>query len=336
MRWLNPVRANSGYSSGFASNRSGRVLPVRFDGLGEVPGDWPRSAVTIGVFDGVHAGHRAIVERAREVASGQPVVAVTFDPHPIEVVRPGTHPLMLSSLDHRVRLLEQAGVDAVAVLPFTRELSQLSAEEFTTDVLARRLHAMVVVVGTDFRFGHRAAGTVDTLRELGGTLGFIVDAVDLLGDDPVTWSSTYVRQSVAEGDMVAARKVLMRPHRIEGVVVHGDHRGRDLGYPTANLDPIKHAAVPADGVYAGWLVRVSNGAETALPAAVSIGTNPTFGGVGRRIEAYVLDRGDLDLYDEHVAFDFAERLRPTLRFDSLDELLEQMAADVERTRELTS
>jgi riboflavin kinase/FMN adenylyltransferase len=308
---------------------------VRFDGLDEVPNDWPRSAVTVGVFDGVHAGHRAIVERARKAAAGQPVVAVTFNPHPIEVVRPGTHPVMLSSLDHRVQLLEAAGVDSVVILPFTKALSQLSAEDFAADVLAGRLHAMAVVVGADFRFGHRAMGTVDTLRELGKTLGFVVDAVELVGDDTVTWSSTYIRQCVADGDVAAARQVLMRPHRVEGVVVHGDHRGRDLGYPTANLEPIEHAAVPADGVYAGWLVRSPNESENPLPAAISIGTNPTFDGVGQRIEAYVLDHTDLELYDEHVAFDFAERLRATLRFDSLDALLDQMAADVARTRELT-
>jgi riboflavin kinase/FMN adenylyltransferase len=308
---------------------------VRFDGLDEVPSDWPRSAVTIGVFDGVHAGHRALIDRVRAAAAGNPVAAVTFDPHPSEVVRPGTQPAMLSSLDHRVRLLEEAGADAVVVLPFTKQLSQLPAEDFATDVLAGRLHAMAVVVGADFRFGHRASGTVDTLRELGQALDFVVDAVDLVGDDAVTWSSSYVRQCVTDGDVAAARTVLTRPHRIEGVVVHGDHRGRDLGYPTANLEPIEGAAVPADGVYAGWLVRSPNDAENPLPAAISIGSNPTFDGVGRRIEAYVLDLTDLELYGEHVAFDFAERLRPTLRFDSLNALLEQMAADVERTRELT-
>ena len=308
---------------------------MRFDGIDAVPDDWPRSAVTIGVFDGVHAGHRAIVERTRAAApAGTPVVAVTFDPHPSEVVRPGSHPAMLSTLDHRLSLLLGAGVDAVLVLPFTAALSRLRPDEFAEQVLASRLHASVVVVGANFRFGHRASGSVETLRDLGEKFGFQVEAVDLVGEDSVSWSSSYVRQCVLEGDVAEAQRVLLRPHRIEGVVVHGDHRGRELGYPTANLEPVPYAAIPADGVYAGWLVRDTQGLATTLPAAISIGTNPTFDGVGRRVEAYVIDRTDLDLYGEHVAIDFLERLRPTLRFDGVEPLLEQMAEDVARAREL--
>lgn len=311
---------------------------MHFNGLDEVPDDWPRSAVTIGVFDGVHAGHRAIIARAREAAhaDGLPVVAITFDPHPSEVVRPGSHPAMLSTLEHRLALLLRSGVDAVLVLPFTAALSRLTPDEFAEQVLAGRLHARTVVVGANFRFGHRAAGSVDTLRELGERLDFSVDTVELLGDDSLSWSSSYVRQCVLEGDVVEAGKVLQRPHRVEGMVVHGDHRGRELGYPTANLEATPYAAIPADGVYAGWLVRVPNGSEEALPAAISIGTNPTFDGVGRRVEAYVIDSTAIDLYGEHVAIDFAERLRPTLRFDGVEPLLAQMADDVAKARDITS
>ena len=179
-------------------------------------------------------------------------------------------------------------------------------------MLVDTLHAQAVVVGSNFRFGHRAVGTLATLEELGSTLGFVVDGVALAGADGVTWSSTFVRQCVAEGDVEAAAEALGRPHRLEGTVVHGDHRGRELGYPDREPRVTRHAAVPADGVYAGHLVRADG---TRLPAAVSIGTNPTFDGSERRVEAYVLDRDDLDLYGEHVALDLPHRLRDTLRFD---------------------
>ena len=320
---------------------------MRFDDVAEVPSDWPSSVVTIGVFDGVHAGHRALIDAARAQArqrAGAPVVAVTFDPHPNEVVREGSHPVLLATVDHRVRLLHDAGADAVVVLRFTPEFAHLTPEEFARRVLADRLHAAAVVVGGNFRFGHRASGTTATLAELGQRLGFDVVVVDLLtgpGDGgEVAWSSSYVRQCVKEGDVEAAAVVLGRPHRVEGVVVHGDHRGRELGYPTANLATTEHAAIPADGVYAGWLRRAPDpGArgDTAedpdrLPAAISIGTNPTFDGAQRRVEAYVLDRDDLDLYGAEVALEFVTRLRPTLTFDSVDALVVAIAEDVERTR----
>jgi riboflavin kinase/FMN adenylyltransferase len=317
----------------------------RFNGIDAIPGDWGRSVVCIGVFDGVHRGHRAIVNAARDLSMtvGGKVVAVTFDPHPSAVVRPDTQPLMLSTVDHRVALLQEAGVDAVLVLTFTADLASWTPSEFVDRVLVHGLHTAGVVVGEGFRFGHRAAGDVDLLTSLGESHGFVVEPVSLQvgsivehGDaGHVTWSSTFVRQCVLEGDVAEAARALDRPHRVEGVVVHGDHRGRDLGYPTANLAPVDHAAVPADGVYAGWLVRNATGPEhQALPAAISIGTNPTFDGQDRRIEAYVLDHHDLDLYGEQVAFDFVERLRPTLRFDDVDALLVQMSDDVTRAREI--
>lgn len=332
----------------------------RFDALSDVPDDLGRSVVTIGVFDGVHRGHRLIIARAQALAAklggrsgerpserasepGASVVAVTFDPHPSAVVRPDAQPRMLSTVAHRVELLGEAGADAVLVLPFDAEMASWTAAEFVDRVLVDRLSAIGVVVGEGFRFGHRASGDVDLLRQYGTQHGFTVDAVALdvgavidHGDQGhVAWSSTYVRQCVLEGDVAEAARALTRPHRVEGVVVHGDHRGRELGYPTANLDPVPQAAVPADGVYAGWLVRrPGSGAEKHLVAAISIGTNPTFDGDQRRVEGYVLDCHDLDLYDEHVAFDFAARLRPTLTFDGVDALLTQMADDVSKTRAL--
>lgn len=318
---------------------------MRYDDPSDVPDDGRRSVVCIGVFDGVHRGHRAVLSTARDIAdaSGARVVAVTFDPHPSAVVRPDTRPLMLSTVDARVALLEQAGADDVLVLAFTLDMASWTPAEFVDRVLVSALRAEVVVVGEGFRFGHRAAGDVPLLEKLGAERQFIVSPLAIEhgsvvehGDaGEVAWSSTYVRQCVLEGDVVEAARALTRPHRVEGVVVHGDHRGRDLGYPTANLEPVDHAAIPADGVYAGWLVRhLGSPAEERLPAAISIGTNPTFDGTVQRVEAYVLDRHDLDLYGEHVGFDFVERLRRTLKFDGIDSLVTQMADDVEHARRL--
>ncbi|HTY73453.1 MAG TPA: bifunctional riboflavin kinase/FAD synthetase [Actinomycetes bacterium] len=304
-------------------------------GLDELPASLERSVVTIGVYDGVHLGHRAILARARERADalGAPLVVVTFDPHPSEVVRPGTHPAMLTTLEHRARLLGEAGADAVLVLHFSVQLSRLTPAEFVQIVLVDRLRMVAVVVGANFRFGHRAVGTVETLADLGRELGFEVDGVELVGAGEVRWSSTYVRQCVAEGDTDEAARVLGRPHRVEGVVVHGDHRGRELGYPTANLLVTGPTSIPADGVYAGWLVRASG---DSLPAAISVGTNPTFSGAERRVEAYCIDEVGLDLYGEAVAVDFGPRLRDMVRFDAVEPLVAQMREDVDRARAITA
>jgi riboflavin kinase / FMN adenylyltransferase len=285
------------------------------------------SVVSLGVFDGVHRGHRLIVARAIVAARdrGLPTVVISFDPHPAAVLRPGSAPLMLTTLERRIALLRSIGADDVVVLPFTQELSQQSPTVFAQAVLRDALHAERVVVGADWRFGHRAAGDVALLREL----GFDVDGVDLLrGDDVV--SSSAIRAMVAAGDVVGAAAALDRPHLLEGPVVRGDARGRELGYPTANLAVDEGIAVPADGVYAGWLVR-DGGEGSRLPAAVSVGTNPTFDGTERRVEAYVLD-AELDLYDEFVVVEFVARLRGMVRFDSVDALLEAMARDVDATR----
>ena len=290
--------------------------------------------VTIGVFDGVHRGHQQIIGRAvaRAAELGVPSLVLTFDPHPSEVVRPGSHPPMLTSPTYKADLLEQLGVDVVCVLPFTEAFSRLDPDAFVHTVLVEHLHARAVVVGENFRYGARAAGDVAALTAAGRRFGFSVEGVPLLGsEDDTTWSSTYVRSCVLAGDVEGAALALGREHRVEGVVVRGDQRGREIGYPTANLQPLPWSAVPADGVYAGRLVR---GAEQ-LPAAISIGTNPTFAGLERRIEAYVLDFAG-DLYGERVGLSFTARLRETLRFDGVEPLVEQMARDVERARELTA
>ena len=290
--------------------------------------------MTIGVFDGVHRGHQQIIGRAVDQARalGVPSVVLTFDPHPSEVVRPGSHPPMLTGTHAKAELLDQLGVDVLCVLPFTVEFSRLAPDEFVHAVLVEHLHARSVVVGENFRYGHKAAGDVAALTAAGRRFGFIVEGVPLQGTDDTTWSSTYVRSCVDAGDVEGAAAALGRDHRVDGVVVRGDQRGREIGYPTANLEPLPWSAVPADGVYAGRLLRATG---EPLPAAISIGTNPTFAGRERRVEAYVLDaeRG-LDLYGEHVGLSFAARLRETLRFDGIDPLVEQMAKDVGRTREV--
>ncbi len=303
----------------------------RWRGIESAPSGWGRCVVTVGVFDGVHRGHQQIIGRAVEKARaiGLPAVVLTFDPHPSEVVRPGSHPAVLTSSRTKAELLERLGVDVMCVLPFTMEFSRLGPEEFVHAVLVEHLHAAAVVVGENFRYGAKAAGDVASLAASGRRFGFTVEGAPLQGAGETTWSSTYVRSCVAAGDVAEAAQVLGREHRVDGVVVRGDQRGREIGYPTANLEPIAWSAVPADGVYAGRLVR---GAQY-LPAAISIGTNPTFQGRERRVEAYVLDFTG-DLYGDHVGLTFTARLRETLRFDGLEPLLAQMALDVARTREL--
>ena len=309
----------------------------RWYGLDEVPPGWGRSVVTIGVFDGVHRGHQRIVgsstEQARE--RGLSSVVITFDPHPDEVVRPGSHPLLLCTPRRRVELLAGLGVDAVMVLPFTLELSRMNPDEFVQSVLVDRLHAAHVIVGANFRFGHKAKGDVALLRQLGEKYDFTAEGVPLVTNGEAI-TSTFTRERLFAGDVEEAARALGRPHRVEGVVVRGHRRGRALCFPTANLETPPHTAVPRDGVYAGRLVCDSDQYPGAnWPAAISIGTNPTFDGQERTVEAHALDRGDLDLYGEHVAVDFVARIRDTLRFDSVEALVEEMHRDVARAREIT-
>jgi riboflavin kinase/FMN adenylyltransferase len=303
--------------------------------LQEVPADLGRTVVTIGNFDGVHLGHQHVVRRAREVADslgGLPVVAVTFDPHPIAVLRPDHAPPTLTTIETRAALLGAVGVDDLLVVPFTREVAAWSPERFVTDILVERLHAQGVVVGANFRFGARASGDVTTLTAVGLEHGFTAEGIALDGG-PQVWSSTYVRNCLAAGDVEGAAEALGHPFTVRGEVVKGDQRGRQLGYPTANVPTSGMLAAPSDGVYAGWLRRLDDG-SAALPAAISVGTNPTFDGEReRRVESYVLDRDDLELYGVEVEVSFVSRIRGMTRFDSIEELVATMADDVERTRE---
>ncbi|MFJ8000485.1 bifunctional riboflavin kinase/FAD synthetase [Streptomyces sp. NPDC096310] len=309
----------------------------RWRGLEDIPQDWGRSVVTIGSYDGVHRGHQLIigraVERAREL--GVPSVVVTFDPHPSEVVRPGSHPPLLAPHHRRAELMAELGVDALLILPFTLEFSKLSPADFIVKVLVDKLHARAVIEGPNFRFGHKAAGNVAVLADLGASYDYEVEVVDLYvsgaagGGEP--FSSTLTRRLVAEGDVEGAAEILGRPHRVEGVVVRGAQRGRELGFPTANVETLPHTAIPADGVYAGWLT--ANGER--MPAAISVGTNPQFEGVDRSVEAYAIDRVGLDLYGLHVMVDFLSYVRGMQKFESIEALLDAMGDDVKRARALT-
>lgn len=299
--------------------------------MAQVPEEPDGCVVCIGVFDGVHRGHQSLISLGRTVADRRrvPLVAITFDPHPMAVVGPRVPPPALASIGMRRELLRRAGADEVDVLHFDEVMSQLSPQEFIDQLLVERLHVRAVVVGDDFRFGHRAAGSVETLREAGKRADFEVVPAPLVGEGEHRWSSTRIRTLLAEGNVSEAAVALGRPYCVEGEVVHGDHRGRELGYPTANLGIAEHLAIPADGVYSGWLWR---GGER-LPAAISVGTNPTFEGAERRVEAYVLDRVDLDLYGEKVRLEFVDWVRGMEAFPSVESLVAQMAADVDRVRE---
>jgi riboflavin kinase/FMN adenylyltransferase len=310
----------------------------RWHGLDAVPTGWGHCVVTIGVFDGIHRGHQSIIHEAVRLAGdrGIPSALITFVPHPSEVVRPGSHPPVLTSIVRRAELVEQLGVDVFCALPFTLQFSRMPPDEFVHYALIDRLHASAVVVGANFRFGHKAAGDVALLERLGGAFGFTAHGVELLQAGGTTLSATYVRSCVQAGDMATAAQVLGRPHRVDGVVERGDERGRELGFPTANLRTDAWTAVPADGVYAGQVVRLDEWGRTmdGPPlgvAAISVGTNPTFEVRQRRVEAYVLDFAG-DLYGATLGVEFVQRLRGMERFDSVDALVAQMHVDVAQTR----
>jgi riboflavin kinase/FMN adenylyltransferase len=310
----------------------------RWNGLEQVPA-LTRSVVTIGNFDGVHRGHRsvlgAMVADARRLDSTS--VAVTFDPHPARLHRPESAPPLITGLADRLELLAETGLDATLVIHYTREFAAQEPEEFVRRYLVDALRAAVVVIGRDVRFGRGNSGDLRTMVALGEEHGFEVQVIDDVhgGPDPVRrWSSTWVRELLAVGDVGGAAEILGRPHRVRGVVVRGDARGRELGFPTANLGPAAQGMIPADGVYAGWMRRVGHPADAPdgyLPVAISIGTNPTFDGHERRVEAHVPDRSDLELYGEEVVVEFVAMLRPTWKFDSVDALVAQMRVDVEET-----
>ncbi len=299
--------------------------------------DARRTVVMLGNFDGVHRGHQTVLRTVTTMAreSGAISVAITFDPHPLAVLHPERAPEQITSVAYRLDLMEHCGLDAALTLPFTREFAQLTPEEFVEQVLVDGLRAQTVVCGLDTKFGVRNSGDINTMRELGDRFGFEVVTHDIAGvyeEGRRQWSSSAVRSALREGDVQQASEVLGRLHRVNGIVVHGHHRGRELGYPTANLGPDSEGMIPADAVYAGWLERTDHDMgddDRRLPAAISVGTNPTFDDVASRtVEAYVLDRVDLDLYDEHVGVDFVARLRGNTKFASMDDLIEQMARDV--------
>jgi riboflavin kinase/FMN adenylyltransferase len=298
------------------------------------------TVVVIGNFDGVHRGHVGLLRLAKESEPGARLVAVTFWPHPMSIVRPDQAPALLCSLDRRRELLTEAGVDEVVVLEFTPEVASWTPEEFVDRVL-RPLDPVRIVVGENFRFGFRAAGDPDLLAKLGAddpSTGsgrrFVVDAVPLFSDGAQPSSSTLIRHAVDEGDFGRVRELSDQVFRMSGVVVRGDQRGRQMGFPTANIIPEPGLAVPADGVYAGWVARLDTPDAPRWPAAISVGTNPTFDGVQRRVEAYVLDRDDLELYGVEIAIDFYARLRGQVKYRGMEALIEQMHADVEQVRHI--
>ncbi|MDP9116038.1 MAG: bifunctional riboflavin kinase/FAD synthetase [Actinomycetota bacterium] len=313
---------------------------LRWRGLDGVPTDWGRCVVTIGVFDGVHRGHTEIIAKAVALARerGVPSVLLTFVPHPSEVVRPGSHPPELTTIVRRAELVERLGVDVFCALPFSLEFSRLPPDEFAHYVLVERLRAAAVIVGENFRFGHKAAGDVARLQSLGAAFGFTAAGIPLLRDGQTPISATLVRSCVQAGDMTGAAHALGHPHRVDGIVERGDQRGRELGFPTANLRTEAWTAVPADGVYAGRAWRLDEWGRT-LPgeqlglAAISVGTNPTFDVRQRRVEAYILDYSG-DLYGNALGVEFADRLRGMEKYDDIAALVTQMHADVERTRGL--
>lgn len=297
----------------------------------DVPSDFGPSAVAIGKFDGVHAGHRVVIERLEKAAAatGSRAVAVTFDRNPLAVIRPDRCPENVVTVERKLELLGELGLDATLVLTFDEQLAARSAEDFVVDILVGALQVSTVLVGQDFRFGNRGAGTPELLREMGPLYGFSVEVVDdvYLPGSERRVSSSWIRELLMEGDVASAATVLGRYPDVRGEVVHGLKRGRELGFPTANLSTIVDAFVPADGVYAGWLVDHDTGIRH--PSAISVGTNPTFDDVlVRQVEAHVLGETGLDLYGHDVTVEFVDRLRGMVAFEGIDKLMAQMGADV--------
>ncbi|HAQ58970.1 MAG TPA: bifunctional riboflavin kinase/FAD synthetase [Microbacterium sp.] len=309
----------------------------------EVPDDFGPSVVTIGKFDGVHEGHRAIIQKmlADSASRGARSVVVTFDRHPLALLDPARCPPSLAEPRQKAALLAETGIDATLMLTFDEQLAAEEAADFVRRVLVDALQAREVLVGQDFRFGRGGAGDAALLRTLGERYGFTVGEIPDVrdGESGRRVSSTWIRELLVDGDVAAASKLLGRPPSVRGEVVHGAQRGRELGYPTANLEDVTDGLVPADGVYAGWLIdglaESQTGIRVRRPAAISVGDNPTFDDVPRRqVEAYVLDETDLDLYGHIVEVQFVARLRGISAFDGIEALTVQMARDVERAREI--
>jgi riboflavin kinase/FMN adenylyltransferase len=309
-----------------------KTTPMRvLNGVDAVPADWPASAVSIGKFDGVHAGHRAVIDELQSLArrEGLAAVVVTFDRHPLALLNPEKCPTELVSVQQKLDLLAETGLDATLVLTFDTALSALPPEDFVRDILVNTLHAKHVSVGLDFRFGARGAGDAALLTALGREYGFDVRLIDdVMPQGERRVSSTWIRELLGDGDVRSATRLLGHTPTVRGEVVHGAARGRELGFPTANLSPKSEGLVPADGVYAGWLT--DNG--TRYPAAISIGNNPTFDGVPQKqVEAYLLDQ-EIDLYGHVVEVSFVEHIRGMVAFTGIEPLIRQIEDDVEKTR----
>ncbi|PAT10294.1 riboflavin biosynthesis protein RibF [Corynebacterium hadale] len=315
-------------------------------GLGSVPAHLKADGgcvVTIGVFDGVHRGHQLListaVDRARE--RGVPCVVMTFDPHPVSIFAPDRAPVALLPIEERARQIAELGVDYLLVIDFREELAGDSPEHYVTEVLQGRLGALEVVVGENFTFGKDAAGTAQTMAQLGERHGLEVTIVQLLNDGDVRICSTAIRDELTAGNIGLATDYMGRPFSVISVIERGAGRGgRELGYPTANQYVEEMSALPGDGVYAGWVTIIDDAPidgdiepGVRYPAAISVGTNPTFGDTRRSVESYILDR-DADLYGRMACVEFVDKVRDMVKFNSVDELLENMARDVARTREI--
>jgi riboflavin kinase/FMN adenylyltransferase len=302
---------------------------VRLDSL--EPRSWPRPAVTVGNFDGVHRGHQALVAQAvaDARASAGTAVVLTFDPHPARVLAPERAPATIMTLDQKAERLARLGVDRVAVLPFTPSLAAQPAPEFAQRVLHDALQATTVVVGAGFRFGRGRAGDVALLRRLGRSLGFAVHGMRPVFHQGAPISSSRVREALARGDVEGAAEMMGRPFAIDGTVVRGLGRGRTIGIPTANLAPVNET-LPGNGVYACW-IRVGGPEGSIRPAVANVGRRPTFGGAETTVEAHVLDV-DEDFYNRPARLAFQARLRPEQAFSGADALVAQIRQDIERGR----
>lgn len=305
---------------------------------------WPgmTSVVTIGAFDGLHIGHRSVISRVVEAARAdvsRRSVLVTFDRHPASLVRPESAPKLLSTHEHKMELLAETGLDAVAVIRFDEAQAGESPEDFVERVLAKCLRAESIIVGADFHFGRGRSGNVALLQRLGEDLGFSVHPLDLVDIGGTTASSTAIRAAVASGDVESAHTMLERPFEVRGIVRRGDARGRTIGFPTANVEVSTEYAQPAEGVYAAWYVRESpDGTRVSLPAAVNIGRRPTFYEHAplALVEAHIIDAEGLDLYEERARLQFVSRLRSERKFDSLEDLKEQLQRDIAAARRVLS
>jgi riboflavin kinase/FMN adenylyltransferase len=300
-------------------------------GLDALPLPDGPSVVTVGFFDGVHLGHQEVIRQTVEAAKEREArsVAVTFDRHPRETLTPGEEPRLLTTVERKASFIEDCGVDVLVVLEFTKLFSQVPAEDFVRDVLVGGLHAVHARVGANFTFGHRAAGSVATLREVGEALGMTADEVGLFELEGRVVSSSSIREALAAGDLTWPRTALGRRYAVDGEVVAGAGRGKGLGYPTANLRTWPRLLLPGQGIYAG-VAELQDGGRYL--AAIDVGTNPTFGTEPLHVEAFLLDFPDDELRGDTLTVEYWERLRDEVKFDSVDALIVAIADDVERTR----